>query len=196
MTSSRASVASEPNLTGLASAAARVRDYPASRLVQEFSDPAAGDWRAILVIEHRQTLDGLPSRSPVEFSPVQEDALLDIRKRMERELASLRLLQRELFLLRSGTLPLSGSGAVAPSQTQADRSLWTETRPMAPGWYWHSRGPSWWRHGPIAVFVDEEQSVWAPGQTERIPLMFLDDWEGLWLGPFDGPRVSAHRLDS
>jgi hypothetical protein len=192
-----ASAASLPDFSGLASAAARVRDYPASRLVQELVDSDTGDWHAILVIEHvvRHWAECLRA-ALVRFTPVHEDALVDIRKRMERELAALQLLLRELTSLRGGPLPPSSTSRGARSLVLADRASWTEVRPMASGWYWHSRGPNWWRHGPIAIFVDEEQSVWAPGQTKRIPLMFLEDWHGLWLGPFDGPQISEHRLDS
>ena len=197
MTSSLVSRASVADFSGLACAAAQVRDYPASRLVQEFVDPDTGDWHAILVIEHvvRQWA-GCLRAALLGFPPVQEDVLLDIRMRMERELAALQLLLRELTLLRSGPVPLSSARRDAPSLVLADRVHWTEVRPMAAGWYWHSRGPNWWRYGPIAIFVDEEQSVWAPGQTKRIPLMFLEEWDGLWLGPFDGPQISGHRLDS
>ncbi|HYN62662.1 MAG TPA: hypothetical protein VET87_24450 [Rubrivivax sp.] len=194
---SHASHATVQDFSGLASAAARVRDYPASRLVQDLFDPDTGDWHAILVIEHivRQWAGCLRS-TLLGFRPVQEDVLLDIKMRMERELSALQLLLRELTLLRSGPVPLSSTRRGVQSLVLADRAHWTEDRPMASGWYWHSRGPSWWRHGPIAILVDQEQSVWAPGQTKRIPLMFLEEWDGLWLGPFDGPQISGHRLAS
>jgi len=197
MRSAHASGASVPDLSGLASAAARVHDYPASRLVREFVDCDAGDWRAFLVIEHvvRHWAAWL-REALTRFPPVQEDALLDIRTRMERELAALQRLLRELALLRSGPLSPSGTMGGAPSIVLADRAGWTEVLPTASGWYWHSRGPSWWPHGSIAIFVDEEQSVWAPGLTKRIPLMFLAEWEGLWSGPFEGPQISGNRWAS